>query len=434
MGYVRNDGELIRNELKMTRHESRRLLHENLDLKENIDILNVKNDEQNEEIQNLQLKLNFKLNDQENAHKQAEKHYELELKTTIERLKKSVDEIYQLKKNITELDSKCGQLSKERSKYVELSSRLSDENKKLYKKWFQIRTNESKFRSSLIDQMNKHSQAKTKRKVFRTCMKGGGKSSEVPENSNDFLIALMSSSFTTSKSMSDISISSSNTTLNEDAVDDWESLNSKKSNKKPVNDSIKSMKAKYVRKLKQHEKKNKTLTIIKNQFEKLTSQKLELEAKLIQSKNETEKLQKDISNLEQRSKTLKSHNDTQTQEINSLRKKELDFKDKELEWRKQDEQSKDDIKKPLESKIRQLSSDLSKQISNAKSLKNDNEKLNDRLKVNEEKLNHTERDNAQKKQLIEFYKKKLEDFSTKEKNDMNGNLKYLQLMYNSGTS
>lgn len=205
----------------MSRHESRRLLHENLDLKENIDILNVKNDEQNEEIQDLQLKLNFKLNEQEHSHQRAEKHYEFELKTTNERLKKSVDEIYQLKKNITELDAKCGQLAKERAKYAELSSKLSDENKKLYKKWFQIRTNESKFRSSLIDQMNKHSHAKSKRKVFRSCTsKTGSKLSEAAENSNDFLIALMSSSFSTSKSMSDLS--SSNTTLNDDVVDDWD--------------------------------------------------------------------------------------------------------------------------------------------------------------------------------------------------------------------
>lgn len=44
-------------------------------------------------------------------------------------------------------------------------------------------------------------------------------------------------------------------------------------------------------------------------------------------------------------------------------------------------------------------------------MKQENEKLQDRVRLAEEKLNHTERDNQQKKQLIDFYKKKLDEVS-----------------------
>lgn len=65
--------------------------------------------------------------------------------------------------------------------------------------------------------------------------------------------------------------------------------------------------------------------------------------------------------------------------------------------------------KGFEKKIKDLSSELSKQSNSYRTLKTENEKLSDKLKLLEEKLNHTERDNQQKKQLIEFYKKKLDE-------------------------
>lgn len=52
---------------------------------------------------------------------------------------------------------------------------------------------------------------------------------------------------------------------------------------------------------------------------------------------------------------------------------------------------------------------MSKQLSANKTLRNENEKLSDKVKLIDEKLNHSERDNQQKKQLIEFYKKKLDE-------------------------
>lgn len=68
-----------------------------------------------------------------------------------------------------------------------------------------------------------------------------------------------------------------------------------------------------------------------------------------------------------------------------------------------------DLFKGFEKKIKELNSELSKQSSSYRGLKSENEKLSDKIKLVEEKLNHTERDNQQKKQLIEFYKKKLDE-------------------------
>ena len=56
-----------------------------------------------------------------------------------------------------------------------------------------------------------------------------------------------------------------------------------------------------------------------------------------------------------------------------------------------------------------MSQDLNKQIGLNKTLKSETDKLNEKVKILDEKLSHSERDNTQKKQLIEFYKKKLDD-------------------------
>ena len=56
-----------------------------------------------------------------------------------------------------------------------------------------------------------------------------------------------------------------------------------------------------------------------------------------------------------------------------------------------------------------MSQDLNKQIGVNKALKSETDKLNEKVKILEEKFSHSERDNTQKKQLIDFYKKKLDD-------------------------
>jgi chromosome segregation ATPase len=77
--------------------------------------------------------------------------------------------------------------------------------------------------------------------------------------------------------------------------------------------------------------------------------------------------------------------------------------------KKSEKENEEELKKQYEARIRSLTQDLHKQTTSIKSLKAELDKATDRLKVAEEKLNHTERDNVQKKQLIEFYKKKLDE-------------------------
>jgi hypothetical protein len=122
---------------------------------------------------------------------------------------------------------------------------------------------------------------------------------------------------------------------------------------------------------------------------------------------------------ESKIKQLKLQSECLLKEIGQFKARENDLKLKEDEMTrtKSDEQIISELKKNYDFKIKQLNQELSKQNTNNKSLKADIENLSQKLKLNEEKYNHVERDAAQKKQLIEFYKKKLDEFNLKEKNE-----------------
>jgi len=368
-------------------------------MKERLDILKVKCDEQNEHIHSLELELNYKLKQREHSSVRASKQYEMELRTCDDRLRQSVEEVFAIRKRLDEADTRCKKLTTERNKFLELTEKLTEENKKLYKKWFQVRTNESKFRSSLIEQINRRSGlGKGKKKL--------GRLEKQVVNSGEFLMELVSES--------DASLSSSVISVNEEMSDNR--LKKSKKNFMSFTDThLRSLTSRLKRF--KRTKKDQTLDLVHKQFTKLTEQKLELEAKLVQSKAENDKLEKDSGNLELKIRHLKSQIDAGLVELKSLRKREQEFKEREAEWQKHEGQLKDEVKKPLELKIRQLNGDLSRQVNTAKTLKVENEKLSDRLAVNVEKLNHTERDNGQKKQLIEFYKKKLDEISSTEKSE-----------------
>ena len=398
IGYVRNDSELLRNELRMCRHDNRRLMHENHTLKESFDLITVKHEDQNEQIETLRLELNLKQSERNHRQQLAEHAHEIAIKCSNERLKKSAEEIHTLTRNVHELDAKCEQLGKERLKHIELSTKLAEENKKLYKKWFQIRTNESKFRSLLIEQMNKHSQSQVKLKR-KTCRRAAATKKA---DEDELLLELMSSSFSSAKSISSMSSSCLGA--------------GKKTNRPTSVPSLTAVKAK-IKKFKQN-KKEKTVALLRKQFDALNAQKVSLEAKLTQAAAENEKLTKDMTNVENKWKQLKTQLESSHSELNNLKKRELEFKERESNWRKQEDQSKEDMRKQFDARIKQVSADLTRQIGSGKQLKSENEKLTDRLKVNEEKLSHTERDNSQKKQLIEFYKKKLDELHAKEKSDL----------------
>jgi len=195
IGYTRKDNESLWNETKFLRKENESLLKENFSLKEEIDLLKVKSDEQNEQIESLKMEVNLRLDSKQENYDKLVNNCEKELKITKEKLRTSHDEIKSLKLKIDDLDKNCDELVDERIKYVDLCTKLSNENKKLYKKWFQSRKTDSKYRMLLIDQMNKCSQAKIKRKVFQK---------KSTANSNE--ISSCSSSESLSDSMSDIKI------------------------------------------------------------------------------------------------------------------------------------------------------------------------------------------------------------------------------------
>ena len=164
-------------------------------------------------------------------------------------------------------------------------------------------------------------------------------------------------------------------------------------------------------------KTHRTVSLIQKKFEKFLLEKRELKSKLTQSNKEIEKLNTKLINTESKLRKHTAENERYVKDISNMKRKEEELKDREAVWKRQEEQAKDEIKKPLENKIRQFTSDLCKLKNTIKNLKNEKEILNDKLKVTEEKLNHSERDILQKKQLIDFYKKKIEEFNNKEKDD-----------------
>ncbi|RMZ92801.1 centlein, partial [Brachionus plicatilis] len=141
----------------------------------------------------------------------------------------------------------------------------------------------------------------------------------------------------------------------------------------------------------------------------LVRQRTSLELKSENLRQYNEKLVKEVETLEQKLKNCRLQVESLGNEICCLKKRESEHKDSEQDLVKKEQLLRDELKKQLESKNRQLNSDLNRQIAQNKSLKADNERLTDRLKVNEEKLNHLERDLNQKKQLVDFYKKKIEE-------------------------
>lgn len=72
------------------------------------------------------------------------------------------DELNEARKKQTQAESKCGQLTADRLKYINLSAQLAQENKKLYKRWFNARRSGNK--AALTERLRRSVQ-NTHRKV-----------------------------------------------------------------------------------------------------------------------------------------------------------------------------------------------------------------------------------------------------------------------------
>ncbi len=396
IGYVRKDSENVLNELKLSRYDNRSLVQENLDLKQKIDSLNIEYHDLNEKYHNLNLESKIKLEEKVSFFNSNIAELDKNLKESNSKNIFNEREIVKLKEKINELDDKRRELLDERFKYTELSAKLSDENKKLHKKWFQIKKNETKFQSLLIDQMNKRSRQneKIRSKVYKNYANQIA-INKAKTNQVDFAILKLDS-------FSSLSLSSDE--------ENMPKMNIKNDKKKRADKKITPNKL----------LRQKNSTLLRKKLDLLHNQNLMLANQLDHLNSENLKLNKEIDNIDSKLKKAKNQNENYVSEINILKKKESEHQDKEENLKKQVDQIKDEIKKAHDSKMKQVSSELTKQITVARGLRSENEKLGDKLKVSEEKLNHTERDNIQKKQLIEFYKKKLSEFNKKE-NDLVSN-------------
>ncbi|RNA15241.1 centlein isoform X2 [Brachionus plicatilis] len=156
-GYKRVDSQLVCKELAVLRNKNEELEKENFRLKENLDDYKFKIDEQNEKIEALKFELNLNLKDQEKNLSKKNEIYEKSLNERREKCFKLESELAALKELSKDLNSKCASLKTDREKYLSMSNKLTLENKRLHKKWFELRKKENKFKLFLSQQIRKYS-------------------------------------------------------------------------------------------------------------------------------------------------------------------------------------------------------------------------------------------------------------------------------------
>lgn len=338
IGYKRKDNECLWNEMKLIRSEKSQLKSENINLKEKLSLLEIQMSQKLDEIDSLKFTLNIeqKITDKlENGEKNFGEDYQLDLEIEKEKIKSLNEELKDLTQKLDQQECKLSQMNYDRLKYLNLSTTLAVENKKLYKKWFQLKKITNK---SIQSEKIKRKQIEFKQKTKLSTEK-----------------------------------------------------------------QIKKEKAELISRIKKISEDYKQLKV---KYEELSKCKSELESTIANLNEENIKLKRDEQQNEMKLKNLKNKNELL---IIENKKKEVELKDKEKGFTKQEEQTKEDMRKKFDGKIKQLSGDLNKQIVSNRNIKIENEKLTDKVKLLEEKLNHTERDNTQKKQLIDFYKKKIEE-------------------------
>ena len=117
-------------------------------------------------------------------------------------------------------------------------------------------------------------------------------------------------------------------------------------------------------------------------YEQLLEEKCDLEIKFNKLKADNEKVSADLSLNDIKLKQLRIQNEAYGNEASYLKKRELELRAKVENGKNQEDEQREEMKKNYEAKIKTLSSDLTKHISSNKTLRNENEKLNDKIKVN----------------------------------------------------
>lgn len=354
--------EGTQNQLIIYKNDNKRLLKEKMDLEEQIDMAQLKIDRQNSIIQEIRIELDCKLAELQNESEQKI----MEKTNEVEKLKNELDHLKCLNANFdalnVKLEGNVREIKSEKDKMNEMCQALDEENKKLLKKLNYLKNSEKKFKS-LLENM----------KTFVGVKRFDSLDSSL--NSNSPKVEFIKKNYKPKKGFLCV---------------------------KKVSKAIRDNKTSVISIMKQLERKMQSM---KSELEVLHESDIKL--KFVTKQHEILLTEHRI--LEEKLKQLKINNESLTNEVVSLKKRESETNDKADKARKEEKEADEETKKLLNMRIKTLSQDLNKQLSQNKTIKNDLEKANEKLKLSEEKLSHMERDNQQKKELIEFYRKKIEE-------------------------
>lgn len=203
-------------------------------------------------------------------------------------------ELGELKVRYGQLDSKCAQLTADRLKYVNLCTQLTQENKKLYKKWFNSRRTANS-KSVLVERLRR-SVVQKETKTATVKQKNKEKKSSLEEEKSTAMVELA------------------------EAISSSKQLETRV---RQLSDELKSMKT-----------RNETLT----------SEKLELDAKLAELSDENGRLKREMGQIEQKVKSLKTQNDNL---LDETKRKETELREKEKSNEKQEEHARDELRKGI---------------------------------------------------------------------------------------
>lgn len=230
---------------------------------------------------------------------------ENELKRAQDRTNSLIQELADLKARYNQLESKSAQLTADRLKYVNLCTQLTQENKKLYKKWFNVRRTANK---AVLSERLRRCAQKDKSKV------------EAAEKHGKTAIRRKKSSSPTS--------SSSSSSSDEKSAKAAAMLTETIASSRQLEARVRQL--------------SDELASMKSRNESLAGVKIELDAKLAALTDENAKLRRESSQAEQKAKSLRSQNEALLEEA---KRKEAELREREKSAEKNEEQARDELKK-----------------------------------------------------------------------------------------
>lgn len=231
---------------------------------------------------------------------------ENELKRAQDRTNSLIQELADLKARYNQLESKSAQLTADRLKYVNLCTQLTQENKKLYKKWFNVRRTANK---AVLSERLRRCAQKDRNKV------------EVVEKHEK-------TTTTRRKKSSSPTSSSSSSSSDEKSAKTAAMLTETIASSRQLEARVRQL--------------SDELASMKSRNESLAGVKIELDAKLVALTDENAKLRRESSQAEQKAKSLRSQNEALLEES---KRKEAELREREKSAEKNEEQARDEMKK-----------------------------------------------------------------------------------------